>query len=148
MPLTETLAPMTWPFCGKTVDRTYSLLLKTAILDKATPSSVQHSEAYSGSRRPNHRTENKRPPTAHSHRRRSRVGSRGDTWQLLALEKIPVSHQVERVWSRTQFLGVCLWSLCTRTDSGVPSQTPRGSETYLTCRVWQYLSSRVYCSET
>ena len=108
MPLTETLAPMTWPFCGGTVDWIYGLLLKTAILDEATLSSVQHSEAYSGSRRPDHRTENERPPTAHSHQWRSRVGSRGDTQQSLALEKIPVSHQVERVWSRTQFLGVCL----------------------------------------
>ena len=48
MPLTETLAPMTWLFCSGTADRIYSLLLKTAILDEATPSSVQRSEAYSG----------------------------------------------------------------------------------------------------
>ena len=52
------------------------------------------------------------------------MGSKGDTRQLLALEKIPVSHQVERVWLRTQFLGVHLQSLHTRTDSRVPSQIP------------------------
>ena len=148
MPLTETLAPMTWLFCSGTADRIYSLLLKTAILDEATPSSVQRSEAYSGPGRPNYRTENGRLPTAHSHRWRSRVGSRGDTRQSLAPEKIPVSHQVERVWPRTQFLGVRLRSLHTRTHSRVPSQTPRGSETHLTHGVRQYLSSRVHCSET
>ena len=147
MPLTGTLAPMTWPFCSGTADRTYGLSLKTATLDEATPSSVQRSEAYSSPRRPDHRTESRRPSTTHSHRRRSGVGSR-DTWQSLAPEKIPVSHQVERVWPWTQFLGVCLRSLCTRTHSGVPSQTSRGSETYLTCRVRQYLSSGVHCSET
>ena len=139
---------MTWPFCSGTADRTYGLLLKTATLDEATPSSVQCSEAYSGPGRPNHRTESRRPPTTHSHRWRSGVGSRGDTRQSLALEKIPVSHQVERVWLRTQFLEVSLQSLHTRTHSGVPSQTPRGSETHLTHGVRQYLSSRVHCSET
>jgi len=148
VPLTETLAPTTWPFCSRTADWTYGLSLKTTILDKATPSSVQHSEAYFSSGRPNHRTENIRPPIAHSHRWRSGVESRGNTRQSLALEKIPVSHQVERVWPRTQFLGVCLQSLCTRTDSRVLLQTPRGSETHLICRVRQYLSSRVHCSET
>ena len=106
MPLIETLAPTTWPFCSGTVDWTYSLLLKTATLDEATPSSVQRSEAYSGPRRPDHRMENGRLPTAYSYWQRSGVGSRGDTRQLLALEKIPVSHQVERVWLQTQFLGI------------------------------------------
>ena len=148
MPLTETLAPTTWPFCSGMVNWTYGLLLKTPTLDKAIPSSVQCSEAYSSPRRPDYRMENGRPPTTHSHRQRSRVGSRGNTQQSLALEKIPVFHQVERVWPRTQFLEVRLRSLCTRTDSGVPSQTPRGSETYLMHGVWQYLSSGVHCSKT
>ena len=98
MPLTETLALTTWPFYSGMADWTYGLSLKTATLDEATPSSVQHSEAYSSPRRPNHRTENGRPPTAHSHQWRSGVGSRGDTQQLLAPEKILVSHQVERIW--------------------------------------------------
>ena len=147
MPLTETLALTTWPFCSRTVDQTYSLSLKTTTLNKATPSSVQRSEAYSSPRRPNHRTENRRPLTAHSHWWRSEVGSRGDTRQLLAPEKVLVSHQVERVWPWTQFLGVCLRSPPTRTDSRVPSQTPKGSKTHPTCRVRQYFSSEVHCSE-
>ena len=105
MPLTETLAPTTWPFCSGTVDQTYGLPLKTATLDEATLSSVQHSEAYSSPGRPDHRTENGRPPTVHSHRRRSGVGSRGDTQQSLALEKIPVSHQVEGGMATNTILG-------------------------------------------
>jgi len=76
MPFTETLTLMAWPLCSGTADRTYSLSLKAATLDKATPSSVQCSKAYSGSRQPNHRTENGRPPTAHSHWQRSKVGVR------------------------------------------------------------------------
>ena len=123
---------MTWPFCSGTADQTYGLSLKTATLDKATPSSVQCSKAYSSPGRPDHRTENERPPTIHSHRWRSRVGSRGDTQQSLALEKISVSHQVERVWPRTQFLGVHLQSLHTRTHSRVPSQTSGGSKIHPT----------------
>ena len=108
MPLTETLTPTTWHLCSGMADQTYGLSLKAVTLDKATPSSVQCSEAYSSSRRPDHRMENRRPPTIHSHQQRSRVGSRGDTQQLLALEKIPVPHQVERVWPQTQFLGIHL----------------------------------------
>ena len=148
MPLIETLAPTTWPFCSGTADWTYGLSLKTATLDEATPSSIQRSEAYSSPGRPDHRIESGRPPTAHSHRRRSGVGSRGDTQQSLALEKIPVFHQVERVWPRTQFLGVHIRSLHTRTYSGVPLQTPGGSKTHPTRGVRQYLLSRVHCSET
>ena len=147
MLLTETLALTTWPFCSRTADWTYGLSLKTATLDEATPSSVQRSKTYSGPRRPDHRTKSGRPPTAHSHRRRSRVGSRGDTRQSLAPEKIPVSYQVKRVWLRTQFLGVSLQSLCTRTHSRVPSQTLRGSETHPMHRVRQYLSSGVHYFE-
>jgi len=74
-------------------------------------------------------------PTTHSHRRRSRVGSKGDTQQSLALEKIPVPHQVERIWLQTQFLEVSLQSLHSRTNSGVPLQTSWDSETYLAYRV-------------
>jgi len=88
---------MAWPLCSGTMDQTYGLLLKAATLDKATPSSVQHSKAYSSSGRPNHRMENGRPPTAYSYRQRSRVGSRGDTQQLLVPEKVLVCYQVERV---------------------------------------------------
>ena len=39
-----------------------------------------------------HKTEDHLPPTTHSHRRKSRVGSRGNTQQSLVLEKIPVPH--------------------------------------------------------
>ena len=48
-PLTETLAPMAWPFCSRTADRTYGLSLKAATLDEVTSSSIQHSKAHSGS---------------------------------------------------------------------------------------------------
>ena len=65
MPFTETLAWMAWPLYSRIVDWTYDLLLKAATLDEATPSSIQHSEAYSSSGQPNCRTENGRPPTAH-----------------------------------------------------------------------------------
>ena len=41
---------MAWPLYSGTANWTYSLLLKTVTLDKATLSSIQHSEAYSGSR--------------------------------------------------------------------------------------------------
>jgi len=44
-----------------------------------------------------HKTEDHPPPTTHSHRRKSRVGSRGNTQQLLALKKIPVPYQVEGI---------------------------------------------------
>ena len=113
VPLTETLALMAWPLCSGMADRTYGLLLKAATLDEATPSSVQCSEAYSSSRWPDYRMENGRSPTAHSHQQRSRVGGRRDTWHSLAPKKIPVSHQVERVWSWTQLLGICFQSFCT-----------------------------------
>ena len=83
---------MAWPLCSRTEDRTYGLSPKAATPDETTLSSVQCSKAYSGSERPNHRVENRRPPTAYSHRRRSGVGNRGDTQQSLALEKILVSH--------------------------------------------------------
>jgi len=63
MPFTETLTSMAWPLCSGTADQTYDLLLKAATLDEATPSSIQCSEAYSGSGQPNHRTENRRPST-------------------------------------------------------------------------------------
>jgi len=43
---------MAWPLCSGTVDWTYGLSLKAAIPDEATPSSVQCSEAYSGSGQP------------------------------------------------------------------------------------------------
>jgi len=88
---------MAWFFYSGMADWTYGLSLKAATPDEATPSSVQRSEAYSGSRQPDHRTENGRSPTAHSHQQKSGVGGRKDTQQLLALKKIPVSHQVERV---------------------------------------------------
>ena len=148
MPFAETLASMAWPLCSKTADWTYGLSLKTTTLDEVASSSIQHSEAYSGSRWPNYRTENRRPSTVHNYQQRSRVGSRRDTWQLLALEKIPVPHQVERIWLRTQFLEVSLQSLHSRTDSRVLLQIPWGSKTHLTCRVWQYFSFWVHCSKT
>ena len=66
-PFTKTLTPMAWPLCSGTEDQTYGLLPKAATLDEATPPSVQCSKAYSGSGRPDHRTENGRPPTAHNH---------------------------------------------------------------------------------
>ena len=87
-PLTETLASIAWPFCSRTADQTYGLSLKAATLDEATPSSVQRSKAHSSSRQPDYRMQNRGPPTAHSHRWRSGVGSRGNTQQSLALEKI------------------------------------------------------------
>ena len=130
-PFTETLTLTAWPLCSGTADWTYGLLLKAATPDEVTPSSVQCGEAYSSPGRSDYRPEDGGPSTAYSYRRRSRVGSRRDTQQSLAPEKIPVPHQVERIWLRTQFLGVCLQSLHSRTDSGVPSQTPRGSETHL-----------------
>ena len=67
MPLTETLIPMAWPLCSRMADWTYGLLLKAATLDEATLSSVQCSEAHSGSGQPNYRTQNGEPPTTHSH---------------------------------------------------------------------------------
>jgi len=63
----ETLALMAWPLCSGKIDRTYGLLLKTVILDEATPSSVQCSEAYFGFRRPDYRPENRRLSTTHRH---------------------------------------------------------------------------------
>ena len=137
-PFTETLASMAGPLCSGKTDWTYGLLLKAATLDEATLSSVQHNKAYSGSRWPDYRLENGGPPTTHSYWQRSRVGSKRDTQQSLALEKIPVPHQVERIWLWTQFLGVSLQSLCSRTDSRVLSQTPWCSETHLVHRVWQH----------
>ena len=92
MPFTETLTSTAWPLYSRTEDQTYGLSPKAATLDEVTLSSIQCSKAYSGSRQPDHRTENRRPPTAHSHQWRSGVGSRGNTRQLLALEKILVSH--------------------------------------------------------
>ena len=92
VPFAETLALMAWSLYSRTENRTYSLWPKAATPDKATLSSVQCSKAYSSSGWPDHRTENRRPPTTHSHWRRSGVGSRGDTQQSLASEKIPVSH--------------------------------------------------------
>ena len=83
---------MAWSLCSRMVDWTYDLSLKTATQDEVTPSSIQRSEAYSGPRRPDYRTHNGGPPTAHSHRWRSGVGSRGNTQQSLVLEKIPVPH--------------------------------------------------------
>ena len=80
MPFTETLASMAWPLCSGTKDRTYGLSPKATTPDEATLSSVQHSEAYSGSRRPNYRTQNGGPSTTYSHRWRSRVEGRGNTW--------------------------------------------------------------------
>ena len=147
MPLTETLASTAWPLCSGTADQTYGLLLKAVTPDEATLSSVQHSEAYSGSRRPDHRMENGRLPTTHGYWQRSRVEGRRDTQQLLALEKIPVSHQVKRVWSWTQLLEIHLRSFCTRTDSRIPLQTPGSSETHLACRVQQHLSFGIHCSK-
>ena len=140
VPLTETLTLTAWPFCSGTVDQTYGLSLKAATLDKATPSSIQHGEAYSSPRWPDYRPEDGGPPTAHSYQWRSGVGSRRDTWQSLAPEKILVPHQVERIWPWTQFLGVCLQSLRSRTDSGVLSQTPQSSETYPVYGVQQHFS--------
>jgi len=97
-PFIETLASMTGPFCSGKTDQTHGLLLKTTTPDKVTPSSVQHSKAHSSSGRPDYRPENRGPPAAHSHRQRTRVGSRRDTRQSLAPEKIPVSYQVEGIW--------------------------------------------------
>ena len=91
-PFAETLTSTTQPLHSGKTDRTYGLLLKTATLDEATPLSVQRSEAHSGSGRPDSRTENDGPPTAHNHQWRSGVGSGRDTQQSLALEKIPVPH--------------------------------------------------------
>jgi len=45
VPLTKTLVPTAWPFCSRTADRTYGLLLKAATLDEVTPSSIQRSKA-------------------------------------------------------------------------------------------------------
>jgi len=67
VPFTETLTSTAGPLCSRKTDRTYGLLLKAATLDEATLSGVQCSEAYSGSRRPNYRLENREPPTTHSH---------------------------------------------------------------------------------
>ena len=50
MPFTETLASTAWPLCSRMVDQTYGLSLKAATLNEATPSDVQHGEAYSSSR--------------------------------------------------------------------------------------------------
>ena len=66
-PFAETLTSTTQPLHSGKTDRTYGLLLKTATLDEATPLSVQRSEAHSGSGRPDSRTENDGPPTAHNH---------------------------------------------------------------------------------
>ena len=66
-PFVETLTSTTGPLCSGKTDRTYSLLLKAATLDEATPSGVQCSEAHSSSGRPDYRPENRGPPTAHSH---------------------------------------------------------------------------------
>jgi len=52
---------MAWPFCSRTADWTYGLLLKAATLDEATPSSVQRSKAHFSSRRPDYRTQNGGP---------------------------------------------------------------------------------------
>ena len=140
VPLTETLISMAWSLCSGIADQTYSLLLKAATLDEATSSSVQRGEAYSSSGWPNYRPKDRGPPPAHSHRWRSRVGSRRNTWQSLVLEKILVPYQVERIWPWTQFLGVHLQSLCSRTNNGVPLQTPWSSETHLAHRVQQHFS--------
>ena len=59
---------MAWFFYSGMADWTYGLSLKAATPDEATPSSVQRSEAYSGSRQPDYRTENDRLPTAHSYK--------------------------------------------------------------------------------
>ena len=125
MPFTETLALMARPLCSGTENQTYGLSPKATILDEATSSSVQCSKAHSGSRRPNYRMQNGEPPTAYSHQWRSRVGGGENTQQSLAPEKILVPHQVERIRLQTQLLGVYFRSLCTRTHSGVPSQTPQ-----------------------
>ena len=95
VPFAETLASTAQPLCSGMEDWTYRLSPTT--LDEATPSSVQCREAHSGSRWPNYRMQNRGLSTAHSHQRRSRVGSGGNTRQLLALEKIPVPYQVERI---------------------------------------------------
>jgi len=50
MPLTETLALTAWPLYSGIVDQTYGLSLKAATPDEATPSGVQHGEAYSSPR--------------------------------------------------------------------------------------------------
>ena len=148
MPFTETLASIARPLCSGTEDQTYSLLPKATTPDEATPSSVQCSEAHSSSGQPDYRTQNGEPPTTYSYRRRSRVGGGENTRQSLAPEKIPVPHQVERIWLQTQLLGVCFRSLRTRTHSRVPSQTPWSSATRPTCGIRQHLSLRVHCSET
>ena len=139
---------MARPLCSGTADQTYSLLSKATTPDEATPSSVQCSEAHSSFGQPDYRMQNGGPPTTHSHRRRSRIGGGGNTRQSLAPEKIPVPHQVKRIWPRTQLLGVCFRSLCTRTHSGVPSQIPQSSATCPTCGIRQHLSLQVHCSET
>jgi len=148
MPLTETLTSTAWPLCSRTADWIYGLLLKAATPDEATPSSVQCSEAYSSSRWPDYRTENRRSPTTYNHQQRSRVGGRRDTWQLLASEKIPVSHQVERVWLWTQLLEICLQSFCTRTNSRILLQISRSSKTHLVHGVRQHLLFGIHCSKT
>ena len=79
-PLTETLAPTAWLLCSGTADWTYGLSLKTATQDKATLFSIQYSKTYSSPRRPDYRMHDRGLPTTHSHRRRSGVGSRGNTW--------------------------------------------------------------------
>ena len=79
MPLAETLALTAWPFCSETADWTYGLSLKTATQDKATLFSIQYSKTYSSPRRPDYRMHDRGLPTTHSHRRRSGVGSRGNT---------------------------------------------------------------------
>ena len=92
VPFAETLALTAQPLCGGTENWTYDLLPKATTLDKATPSSIQRGEAYSSPGWPDYRPEDGGPPTAHSYQRRSRVGGRGNTWQSLAPEKIPVPH--------------------------------------------------------
>ena len=91
MPFAETLTPMAWPLCSGTEDRTYGLSPKAATLDEATPPSVQHSKAYSGFGRPNHRTENGRSPTAI-------IINREAKWEV---EEILDSHWH---WRRFQYL--------------------------------------------
>ena len=79
MPFTETLTSMARPLCSGTEDRTYGLSPKATIPDEATPSSVQRSEAHSGSGQPDYRMQNGGPPTAHSYQWRSGVRSGGNT---------------------------------------------------------------------
>ena len=67
MPFAETLTLMARPLCSGMEDQTYSLLPKATTPDKATLSSVQHSEAHSSSGQPDYRMQNRGPPTAHSH---------------------------------------------------------------------------------